>query len=86
MRPKESDPVNGDHVSRMSDEISLGMLSECEGGSRDRSSPFSGCAQLQIASCAASVSSSVDKAQQFGPQRVHAASDLENARKMVMAC
>jgi len=39
----------------------------------------------RMASCAASVSSSVDKAQQFGPQRVQAASDLEHARKMVMA-
>ena len=30
-------------------------------------------------------SGSVDKAQQFGPQRVHGASDLEHARKVVMA-
>ena len=51
----------------------------------DNGSRRSGTPQFRMASCGASVSSSVDKAQQFGPQRVHAASDLEHARKMVMA-
>jgi hypothetical protein len=49
--------------------------------------PYGRCwpPQFWMTSSVASVSSSVDKTQQFGPQRVHATPDLEHARKMIMA-